>query len=426
MLLYTLWTWIAGRCAPARTRSLHVNEAASPIRVQMNCQVNNSKIRTIERNGREHIVVPSFTLPFGVTMNRGLYPEEEIRKAYKSLEGTLAPAGHPVVNGEYVAAGTIEAINAYHIGGWNENVRLEGNRVAVDKIIDVEYAKQTEKGRAVLEAINKGEPIHTSTGIFLEREMTPNAKGYEWIARNMQMDHDAILIGEIGAATPAEGVGMMVNVADAVEPGGSALSADSYAARQKMLSDSAQAKWGTARAYAWVADFDEKKAIVVVDSESFAVGYSIAGSQVTWADDQQSVKSTTSWVVNKFLQFLGLGVNSGPSNTQQEPDEMTIEELQAALAAERQATVDAVNSAVKPVADRLDALEATMTANARAEEATKREAVKAKFGEEVASSLTGNALDSLYKQCKGAAPVVNGFQGNQDDDDAFNSAGLPE
>lgn len=357
MLLYTLWTWIAGRCAPARTRSLHVNEAASPIRVQMNCQVNNSKIRTIERNGREHIVVPSFTLPFGVTMNRGLYPEEEIRKAYKSLEGTLAPAGHPVVNGEYVAAGTIEAINAYHIGGWNENVRLEGNRVAVDKIIDVEYAKQTEKGRAVLEAINKGEPIHTSTGIFLEREMTPNAKGYEWIARNMQMDHDAILIGEIGAATPAEGVGMMVNVADAVTP---------------------------------------------------------------------NVETNQSELFNKFLQFLGLGVNSGPSNTQQEPDEMTIEELQAALAAERQATVDAVNSAVKPVADRLDALEATMTANARAEEATKREAVKAKFGEEVASSLTGNALDSLYKQCKGAAPVVNGFQGNQDDDDAFNSAGLPE
>lgn len=347
--------------------TLQVNDAqpdaGGSLRVQMNCQVNNSKIRTIERNGREHIVVPSFTLPFGVTMNRGLYPEEEIRKAYKSLEGTLAPAGHPVVNGEYVAAGTIEAINAYHIGGWNENVRLEGNRVAVDKIIDVEYAKQTEKGRAVLEAINKGEPIHTSTGIFLEREMTPNAKGYEWIARNMQMDHDAILIGEIGAATPAEGVGMMVNVADAVEPPAE------LTANEKSLLD-------------------------------------------------------------RFALFLKMGLNSQASSTppqsSQEPDEMTIEELQAALAAERQATVDAVNSAVKPVADRLDALEATMTANARAEEATKREAVKAKFGEEVASSLTGNALDSLYKQCKGAAPVVNGFQGNQDDDDAFNSAGLPE
>lgn len=339
--------------------SLQVNDAQTSenVRVQMAYQVNNSHIRRETHNGREHIVVPSFTLPSEVVMNGGLYPHDEIEKAYHTLEGTLAPAGHPVVNGQYVSAMTPEALNTYYVGAWNRSVKRVGNRISVEKIIDVEIAGQTEKGRAVLEAINKGEPIHTSTGIFLEREMTPNAKGYEWIARNMQMDHDAILIGEIGAATPAEGVGMMVNVADAVTP---------------------------------------------------------------------NVETNQSELFNKFLQFLGLGVNSGPSNTQQEPDEMTIEELQAALAAERQATVDAVNSAVKPVADRLDALEATMTANARAEEATKREAVKAKFGEEVASSLTGNALDSLYKQCKGAAPVVNGFQGNQDDDDAFNSAGLPE
>jgi len=197
---------------------LQVNDAGQQgVRVQMAYQVNASTIRRETHNGREILVVPSFTLPDGVVMNRGLYPADEIEKAYQGLEGTLAPAGHPVVNGTYVSAMTAEAINEYHIGAWNRNVKRDGHRVSVEKWIDVETAKLTEKGRAVLNAIDKGEPIHTSTGIFLQQEMTPNAKGYEWIARNMQMDHDAILIGEIGAATPAEGVGMLVNVAEATE-----------------------------------------------------------------------------------------------------------------------------------------------------------------------------------------------------------------
>lgn len=195
---------------------LQVNDAGQEgVRVLMAYQVNASSIRRETHNGREHIVVPSYTLPSDIVMNSGLYPHDEIEKAYHTLEGTLAPAGHPVVNGTYVSAMTPEALNAYYVGAWNRSVKREGNRIYVEKIIDVETAQQTEKGRAILDAINKGEPIHTSTGIFLQQEMTPNAKGYKWIARNMQMDHDAILIGEIGAATPAEGVGMLVNVADA-------------------------------------------------------------------------------------------------------------------------------------------------------------------------------------------------------------------
>ena len=195
---------------------LQVNDAGQEgVRVLMAYQVNASTIRRETHNGREHIVVPSYTLPSDIVMNSGLYPHDEIEKAYHTLEGTLAPAGHPVVNGTYVSAMTPEALNAYYVGAWNRSVKRDGNRIYVEKVIDVKTAESTEKGRAILDAINKGEPIHTSTGIFLQQEMTPNAKGYKWIARNMQMDHDAILIGEIGAATPAEGVGMLVNVADA-------------------------------------------------------------------------------------------------------------------------------------------------------------------------------------------------------------------
>lgn len=70
---------------------------------------------------------------------------------------------------------------------------------------------------------------------------------------------------------------------------------------------------------------------------------------------------------------------------------------------------------LKPIADQVESLQAnhkelaeSLTANAKAEEAEKREAVEAKFGKEVAEGLTGNALDALYKQTGTAAGVGNG------------------
>lgn len=59
--------------------SLQVNEAGQEgVRVLMAYQVNASSIRRETHNGREHIVVPSYTLPSDIVMNSGLYPHDEI------------------------------------------------------------------------------------------------------------------------------------------------------------------------------------------------------------------------------------------------------------------------------------------------------------------------------------------------------------
>jgi len=180
------------------------------VRVNIKTLVDNSKIERFERDGREHIRVPSTTLPDNVIMNDGLYPADEIESSYKSLEGTFAPFGHPHIGGQYVSAKDPRAVNRFHVGAYNENVQRRDGRVRLDKIIDVEFAQRSENGRQLLDAINKGDPIHTSTGLLCNRESV-NGNGYSWIARNMVYDHDAILTNEIGAATPADGVGMMVN-----------------------------------------------------------------------------------------------------------------------------------------------------------------------------------------------------------------------
>lgn len=184
------------------------------VRVNIRSAVNSAKIRREKINGRDCIVVPSATLPDNIVMNGVRYEAEEIEKSYLSLENTPAPLGHPTINGKFVSASDPEGLVRGWIGAFNRNVRRENGRVLIDKIIDVETANQLSGGRAVLEAIDKGEPIHTSTGLFALMEDVQNASdGAKRIARDIVFDHDAILLGEEGAATPEQGVGMLVNSA---------------------------------------------------------------------------------------------------------------------------------------------------------------------------------------------------------------------
>jgi len=180
------------------------------VRVNIRTTANLASIRKERRNGRDKIIVPSATLPDGIVMNGIRYPAEEIEKGFMSLNNTYAPLGHPTVNGMFVSASDPEGINIGWIGAHNENVRRENGRVLLDKVIDVARANESVGGRSVLEAIEKGTPIHTSTGLFCDLEASTD-DAYEFIARNMAFDHDAILLGEDGAATPEQGVGMMVN-----------------------------------------------------------------------------------------------------------------------------------------------------------------------------------------------------------------------
>lgn len=183
------------------------------VRVNVKAKADTSKIRREKRNGRDKIIVPSATLPDGVVMNGIMYPGDEIEKSYSSLDQTPAPLGHPSLDGQFVSASHTEGFIRNGIGAYNENVRRVNGRVFLDKVIDVEYANRTEPGKALIKAIENGEVIHTSTGLLLELENAAEGLGYKYIARNMFFDHDAILLDEPGAATPEQGVGLMVNKA---------------------------------------------------------------------------------------------------------------------------------------------------------------------------------------------------------------------
>lgn len=392
--------------------------------------VNKATIRSEMVNNRLHIVIPSYTLPSNVVMNGLLYPHAEIEANYKQLEDTLAPIGHPVVNGQHVSANSPEAIAAYHAGVFNRNVQRRGDRIFLEKFVDVEYATNSAKGRQLLEAIGydaesqtltpTNTPIHSSVAAYVATELTPNAEGYRGIARITKFDHDAVLLGEPGAATPEQGVGLLVNAAEAVslQANAGVLGDEGYNYRRDVLTEAARKRYGEE---SWVQDFGLSTAIVRMDGgESKAVVYTLSGGKAEFADESTPVKREDSWVVNqinRICQSLGLAVHSQASTpeTEQpspEADPMDKDEIAAML--QQQAETLAANMAemIKPLGERLEGLEANLQANADAAIKPKREAVAKVIGELAANKLSGAELDEAFGKLQSAAPLLPGFQAN--------------
>lgn len=357
------------------------------VRVNVRAVANIAAVRKEKRNGRDVVIVPSATLPDNVVMNDIMYPADEIEKSYLGLNRTPAPLGHPQINGKFVSATDPEGINQGWIGAWNENLRRENGRVFLDKVIDVDRASQSEGGKAVLSAIDKGGPIHTSTGLLCNLEAANGEVNYKFIARNMEWDHDAILLDEEGAAKPEQGVGMLVNAKG------------------------------------------ETEEIEVINSS--------LGKAVSSTVELLRAGDPSAWERFKSALIEAFGSEREPSANRKEAD-MTVEEQIKALSAKvdtlseasgkvseplTNAITAAVNAAVKPLVD----AQAELAANQKAkDEADKAElvakVVKANIlDEESAKELTINALRKLAEKVKpGKAAALNGaFKAEGDDKPAF-------
>lgn len=359
------------------------------VRVNVRSVANMASVRKEKRNGRDVVIVPSATLPDNVVMNGIRYPAEEIANSFATLGRTPAPFGHPVVNGKFISARDPEGINIGWIGAHNENVRQKDGRVFLDKVIDVEVAKRSPDGQAVLNAIEAGEPIHTSTGLLCELEPVESEEGIRGNARNLVFDHDAILLNEEGAATPEQGVGMLVNANG------------------------------------------EQEEIEVINS-----ALSEADRDLDWAVDSL-VRALEKRERAPMLERMKSAIISVFDVAEREPslnkkeDNMTVSKEQFdALSAEVKTLSDgmaetvtaAVNAAVKPLTDNLAAMEANQKEKDDAELAGFVDAiVKANLlDEESAKELTLNAARKLAEKAKpGKAAGLNGATVTNTADDEF-------
>ncbi|HHG0425726.1 TPA: hypothetical protein ACPTCW_002359 [Yersinia enterocolitica] len=397
--------------------------------VNVTVQVNNASIRRETYNGRDHIVIPSYTLPANVIMNKEFYPESEISAHYQGLEGTLAPLGHPTVNGQHVSAFSPEGINIGHIGAFNRNVKKSGNRVFVEKWVDIDVANRTEGGRELLARvaqIERGEdvpPIHTSVAVFRERSEAPDdlkAQGADWVVKIHAMDHDAILLHEVGAATPEQGVGLMVNadLATPLQANSGALIGESFREREGRLEKAAKDRFAPGdNDYAWIADFTDSQAVIIKNGGDAQVyGYKSEGGKITFSDTGTAVTRQESWVsiIANKVKSLFTPQDSPATNSNNTEGDMplTKEEMEQIGSMIGEAVATNTEKALKPLSDKVDALQANhktlsdaLTANSRAEEVTKRAEVAKVHGEIVANALSGEALDAMFKSLGKAAPL---------------------
>lgn len=398
------------------------------MQVNVTTRVNSQSIRREVHNGRDHLILPSYTLPANVVMNGVLYSASEIDAHYAGLEGTLAPLGHPQVNGQFVSAFSPEGLNVGFVGAWNRNVKKAGNRIYLEKWVDVNKASESEGGRELLErvaAIERGEdvpPIHTSVAVFLD-QLEPNeeqkALGAEWVAKIHGMDHDAILLHEVGAATPEQGVGLMVNadLATPLKANSGALVGESFREREQRLDRAAKAKFAPGEnEYAWVADFTNSQVVIIRNGGSAQVyGYTSDGGKITFDDTGTPVARQESWVtvVANKVKSLFTPQDKPATNHQTEGDmPLTTEDTELlrkivgeAIAANNDATIKPLSESIAAIQTNQQQLAETLTANSRAEEATKRAAVAKVHGEIVANALSGDALDAMFKNLGEAAPL---------------------
>lgn len=371
--------------------------------VNISTLVANSEIRTEVVEGIEFTVLPSKTLPPNIVMNEILYDADDVEATINTLDGSPVTISHPVIAGKFADAYLPLAQAKFGILGAHNKVRgkaADGSWL-IDKYIPTEQLANSANGKKLAEAIKNKTPIHTSTGVYLtkEPEIGVNAMGQEYTSRAKidRFNHDAILLNEVGAATPEQGVGLFVNEAGEKEEtevmyvnlsSGDDFSMSSNGMRMK-LQEAAQKQFADDDEWLYVEDFNETKAIICHKQKQFAVEYKMVGDEIEFVGELKKVESAGfkfTEVIGRIVDKVISVVKSEPSDESQtvnknregnEVDETKVNEMIAnALAAQEAKSAEVIKQAID------GAVAAALAANAQ----TQAEAEKAQLVEQVVNA----------------------------------------
>lgn len=394
-------------------------------------------------DGDMHYIIKNVVpLVDNVVMNGGMYPSDEIKKSYDGLNGNPAPYNHPMVDGAYVSAHNIRAVNQYHVGSWIENASHDGGKVLVDLKVNKVIAGRSEKGRellgrieALMNSADGAEPIHVSTGLLLNREAaegTSKGKKYTWIARNMAWDHLAILPpGVPGAGTPEDGVGIfatngedieriVVNLEESATP-------DESANKVKWWQRAINRLTGNQLSFTDITE--QLRNIIKSEMPADSWPYIVAVYDNYFGVEIDGTIYMQSYIVREdMVELVGERVKAvyktelEPVKTTQGDISMTNEELQATLAEALkpvQESLTAVNQKLADVEAQNKTLREQLQANSEQEETMMRAAIMAelKLPESAVNALAGEALRETYALTSKAAPISGGFQPNRAEED---------
>lgn len=161
--------------------------------------------------GQDTLVIPVVMIVEGV-LNGSLLKQEHFGRYVEAWNGRPVPILHPERNGMPVSANQPDIIERNTVG------RVFGARVSNGKLkaelwICVEKAKRLGHSQ-LLDDLEAGKIVEVSTGYFSDEQQVSgefNGRPYDRIDVNIRPDHLALLPGQIGACSVADGCGTRVN-----------------------------------------------------------------------------------------------------------------------------------------------------------------------------------------------------------------------
>jgi hypothetical protein len=159
------------------------------------------RFRTVQYQGREHLVVPVVALVQGVIhASNAETPElvlsEEFARLPKQWDGRPVMFNHPKVDGEQVSANDPRVLEGGQIGTVFGS-RVEDDKLKMDAYIDVErVTAMGGEALELLEGLRAGEMTEVSVGTFVATELkngTYKDHPYDTIWRDINSDHLAFL-----------------------------------------------------------------------------------------------------------------------------------------------------------------------------------------------------------------------------------------
>jgi hypothetical protein len=203
----------------SRKAKIVLNQAASGLETRSSFEnitrnLSSKYTRNAKLEGREYIVCPMVMGVEGVLAGNngpGLYLGEDWAKFSTAWDHKPIVVYHPEIAGKGVTACSPAIMNQQKIGlVLNTRWDSKSSKLRAEAWIDKDRAQEVDK--RVIEAIQTNSMMEVSTGLFCDQEVNHGlhkGRKYEWIARNHRPDHLAVLPDQIGAASIADGAGLL-------------------------------------------------------------------------------------------------------------------------------------------------------------------------------------------------------------------------
>lgn len=305
--------------------------------------------RNDQMGGRDYIVVPMVILTEGVhhgSEGPFFYPKEELQKIPTVWNHKPVVVYHPEMNGQGVSACDPSIISSRSVGVMM-NTRYEKGRLKSEAWIEKDRADAVDE--RIMAAVEAGEMMELSTGVFTDNEMEPgewNGEAYIGIARNYRPDHLALLPDKIGACSISDGAGFLRNE-EKKKKGAMAAAIQKVLARLGLVEnelsfDNTRAMLATALRerfnanlengpFLFVEDVYQNFVVYEFDNKLFRLGYTSTDTGVTLSEDQPvEVKRVTEYRTVDG-SFVGNQEEGRLSNQSNQEDDMEKKQMVEAI-----------------------------------------------------------------------------------------------